>query len=105
MIQQRIEDNERQLEKLFDMYLSDDFLREMLQESKSRLEEALSNLCHEQVEISNHLQSTILSDEQIEDIEAFCAQVREGLENATFVQKRHIIDLLDVHGKLAIEND
>jgi len=30
---------------------------------------------------------------------------REGLEVATFEQKRQLIDLLDVRGKLAIEND
>jgi hypothetical protein len=44
-------------------------------------------------------------DDQIADIEAFCAQIRYGLEAATFEQKRHVIDLLDVRGTLAIEND
>jgi len=105
MIQQRIEESERQLQKLLDLYLNDDFPREVLQERKSRLEETISNLRHEQAELSHHLQATVLSDEQIEDIEAFCAQVREGLENATFEQKRQLIDMLDVRGKLAIEND
>jgi hypothetical protein len=47
----------------------------------------------------------VLSDDQIADIEIFCAQIWDGLENATFEQKRHIIDLLDVRGTLAIEND
>ena len=99
------EENERQWRKLLDLYLQNDFPREMLQERKSRLEEAITNLRHEQADISNHLQSNILSDGQIEDIETFCAQVREGLENATFDQKRQLIDMLDVRGKLSIEND
>jgi len=105
MIQQRIEENERQLHKLLDLYLNDDFPREMLQERKSSLEETIFNLRHEQAELSHHLQSSVLSDDQIEDIEIFCAQVREGQENATFEQKRQLIDMLDVRGKLAIEND
>ena len=45
------------------------------------------------------------SAEHIENIEAFCAQVRDGLGNATFGQKRQLIDMLDVRGKLAIAND
>jgi hypothetical protein len=52
-----------------------------------------------------HLQTTVLSDEQIEDIQAICAEVGSKLETATFEQKRQIIDMLDVRGTLAIENE
>ena len=38
-------------------------------------------------------------------MEAFCAEVRVGIDNATFEDKRRYFDLLDVHGKLAVEND
>jgi hypothetical protein len=65
----------------------------------------VNNLRREQAEISAHLQTKVLSDEQIADIEAFCAQIRHGLEVATFEQKRQVIDLLDVRGTLAIENE
>jgi hypothetical protein len=41
----------------------------------------------------------------MEDIESFCAQIQTGLESATFEQKRQLIDMLDVRGTLAIEND
>jgi site-specific DNA recombinase len=104
IIAKRIEETERQMEKLLDLYLSNGFPREMLQERKSRLEETLENLRREHTDISAHLQTKVLTDEQVADIEAFCAQVRQGLEYATFEQKRQIIDLLDVRGKLAIEN-
>ena len=105
IIERRITDNERQLEKLLDLYLSDGFPKEMLQERKSRLEEVLINLQREHADISSHLQTIVLSDEQIEDIEAFCSQLREGLDNANFEQKRQIIEMLDVRGKLSIENE
>jgi hypothetical protein len=87
------------------LYISDGFQKEMLKERKSRLEEVLKNLQREKADISSHLQTTVISDEQIEDIEAFCSQLREGLENATVEQKRQIIDMLDVRGKLSIENE
>jgi hypothetical protein len=45
-----------------------------------------------------------LSDEQIAEIESFCADVRDGLDNATFEDKRYYFDRLDVRGKLAVEN-
>jgi len=105
LIQGRIEDTIRQQAKLLDLYLSDNFPKEMLQERKARLEETLSNLRKEQADISSHLQTTVLSDDQIEDIKAFCDEIRDRLDNATFEQKRQLIDMLDVRGTLAIENE
>jgi site-specific DNA recombinase len=105
IIEKRIAETDKQLEKLLDLYLSDGFPKELLQERKGRLDETLANLLREQIDISAHLQTKVLSDEQIADIEAFCEQIRHGLEIATFEQKRQVIDLLDVRGTLAIEND
>jgi site-specific DNA recombinase len=105
IIAKRITETERQLEKLLDLYLSNGFPKEMLQERKSRLEETLANLHREQADISEHLQAKILSDEQILDIEDYCAQIRQRLECTTFEQKRQVIDMLDVRGTLAIENE
>ncbi|HUV92965.1 MAG TPA: hypothetical protein VMV80_07755, partial [Anaerolineales bacterium] len=42
---------------------------------------------------------------QIEKIEAFCTQIRDGLDEATFEEKRQILELFDVRGKLAIEKN
>ena len=44
------------------------------------------------------LEISALSNEQIAEIEAFCSEVREGLEYATFEDKQHYLELLDVHG-------
>ncbi|MFN8485284.1 MAG: hypothetical protein U0768_19780 [Anaerolineae bacterium] len=38
------------------------------------------------------------------EIEAFCAEVREGLDEATFEDKRRYFELLDLHAKLAVED-
>ena len=105
IIDKQIKETERQREKLLDLYLSDDFPREMLQERKCRLEETLSSLRREHGDISMHLHITVLSDQQIEDIQTICAEVGIQLENTTFEQKRQIIDMLDVRGTLAIEDE
>jgi hypothetical protein len=47
----------------------------------------------------------VLSLYQTADNEAFCAMIRQKLDDVSFAQKRHLIDLLDVRGKLAVEND
>lgn len=38
-------------------------------------------------------------------IERFLSEVREGIEHSTFKDQRKILDLQNVRGKLAIEND
>jgi hypothetical protein len=105
IINDRIEENERQLSKLLDLYLSNGFPAEMLQEKKSRLEQNISDLRTEQTGISSHLQTVTLSDEAMKNIEAFCSQIYTELECPSFEQKRQIMDILDVRGTLAIENE
>jgi hypothetical protein len=55
-----------------------------------------------QVELLAHLRSVDVSNEQMAEIEAFCADVREGLDNATFEDKRGSLDLPDVRGILMV---
>lgn len=64
-----------------------------------------TNPRNEYADLSLHLQSNVLTDDQIADIESFCSEISEGLENASFEQRWHVVDLLDVRGKLAIENE
>ncbi len=68
-------------------------------------EEGMAELERCRTDLLSHLRSVEFSDEQIAEIEAFCADVREGLDNATFEDKRRYLDLLDVRGILALEND
>jgi hypothetical protein len=85
--------------------MSTEFPKEMLAERKARLEQVLADLQKERADTASHLHTELVTDEQTAENEAFCAEVRDGLENATFEDKRKYIELLDVRGKLAIEND
>ncbi len=82
-----------------------EFSKELLLERKTRLEESTAELERTRAELLAHLRSVAASGEQIAEIEAFCADVREGLDNATFEDKRRYLDLPDVRGILALEND
>jgi len=93
------------LSRLLDLYVGDGFPLIMLREKKIRLEQNISDLHSEQADISSNLQTVILSDEQMEHIEVFCTQIQRKLESATFEQMCQLIDMLDVHGTLAIENE
>lgn len=55
--------------------------------------------------ITDFTVTIILSEENISIIESFSKNVRTGLDHATFEVKRKRIELLDVRGKLAIENE
>jgi hypothetical protein len=64
----------------------------------------VADLVQERAELSVHLQEVGITDEQITAIETFCAEVRDGLESATFEGKQRYFELLEVRGKLAVEN-
>ena len=53
----------------------------------------------------SHLGTITYSDQDLVIIEEFCAHIRENLDYATFEGKRRILELLDVRGTLAVEDD
>ncbi len=77
----------------------------MLIERKSRLEQMLTNLRKEEIDLSGHIHKVTITDDQADVIETFCAKIRGGLDQADFDARRQIIELLDVRGKIAFEND
>jgi site-specific DNA recombinase len=105
IIEARLADTQTQLDKLLDLYLNGDFPKEFLTERKARLEKDVADLTRERKELAAHLQAAIITDAQIAEIETYCAEVREGLDNATFEDKRRYFELLKVRGKLAVENE
>jgi hypothetical protein len=105
IIDNQISQTQTQLTRLVDLYVSGEFSKDLLLERKTRLEDTLTELERTKAEMNTHLKAAILSDSQIAEIEAFCAEVRAGLDNATFEDKRRYFDLLDVRGKLAFENN
>lgn len=105
LIESQIAENEAQLTKLLDLYLSGEFPREVLTERRTRLEETIDKLRKEHTEVSSYLEQLTLSDEQVEDIKAYCKSIRTLLDDATFEQKRQLLDKLDVRGTLAVEEN
>jgi site-specific DNA recombinase len=104
LLESRIAETQNQLSKLLDLYLEGDFTKEILNHRKTELENILSDMIRERTESASYLIPVNLSDENIEVIKSFCSEVRSGLDNATFEDKRRYMELLDVRCKLALEN-
>jgi hypothetical protein len=105
IIEKKIEDQDKQLAKLLDLYLAGEFPRELLTERKTRLEENLASLRKEHQELQDMIENVILSESQMEEIQKFCDGIRDRVDIASFEEKRQLLELLDVRGKLAVEND
>jgi len=105
LIQGQLDDLLRQQEKLVDLYLSGDFNKDVLLERKLRLETNIANLYKEKEQLNAHLSTINYSDQDLAIIDEFCKKIRDNLDQATFDGKRRVLELLDVHGTLAIENE
>jgi site-specific DNA recombinase len=105
LIESQLAETEKQENKFLDLYLSGDFPKEVLLERKNRLAKLTADLKKEQAELSIFLQQLTYSDVEIATIEDFCTKIRERLDTVTFEGKRRILEMLDVRGTLAIEND
>ncbi len=105
IIDQQLEDLKNQQKKLLDLILNGDFPKSLIDERKIKIDATSKKLIEERIELSSHLNQAMLDDIQISEIENFCAEIRGKLESASFESKRHLIEMFDVHGKLAVEND
>jgi hypothetical protein len=74
-------------------------------ERKLRLETNIANLYKENGQLDAHHSTINYSDQDLAIIDEFCKKIRDNLDQATFDGKRRVLELLDVHGTLAIEND
>lgn len=99
-------DNRQQLGRLLDLYLTGGFARDMLVERKSRLETVIGALERERANLVAHLEAETLTAEQIQALEEFASQVADGLESAdqSIDARRQILEILDTHATLAIED-
>ena len=105
LIKEQLDNTLQQQEKLLDLYLAGAFSKDILLERKQRLETTIANLRKEHEQLTAHLGSISYSDQDITIIEEFCAHIQENLDYASFEGKRRILEILDVHGTLAVEND
>jgi site-specific DNA recombinase len=100
-----IGENQEQLDRLLDLYLSGDFSKDVLLDRKNRLEMTIEGLENKYKELQNHLEANILTPKQTQTIHEFAERVRAGLEKAedNFETRRKVIDLLNTHGVLIRE--
>lgn len=104
-----LDDNQRQMERLLDLYLLEDFPKEVLLDRRQRLESTIEALEKERSNLRIHLEAQTLTAEQIQTIQEFAERMGKGLIAAdadeNFQSRRRIIEELNVQAILAIEGD
>jgi hypothetical protein len=95
-------DNQKELKRLLDLYLSGEFPKEMLLERKNRLEMTIGALERERGALVVQLENKTLTDEQVLTIQGFTARLREKLPLAehSFEARRGVIESLRTEGTL-----
>jgi site-specific DNA recombinase len=71
---------------------------------KAIIDRARSEMVEERERTAADLAVTVLTDEQIADFETFALEVQDGLEDASFADKRQYLQWLDFSGRFAWEN-
>jgi DNA-binding PucR family transcriptional regulator len=106
VVDRLLQNNQEQLERVLDLYISGKYSREILLEREMRLKKTVAALKQEQADLSAHLGVVTLTDEQIETVTEFAKRVGRGLEKADqdFAIRRSIIDVLNVQVVLVEEN-
>jgi len=101
-----LKDNQNQLTRLLDLYVTGDFPKDVLVDRKNRLEESIKALEKERANIISMLETRNLTPKQIKSIYGFAERVGKGLQRAETdpAYKREIIEALDVRVVFAIEN-
>jgi site-specific DNA recombinase len=108
IVDELLDEQRRQLERLLDLYLADDFSREVLIDRKQRLENTIEALEKERNNLRLHLEARILTAEQVRTIQEFAEKLGKGLTLAdaeeNFQSRRRIIEELNVQAILAMED-
>jgi hypothetical protein len=99
-------DHQQQLGRLLDLYLHGEFEREMLTDRRLRIEETINSLTLERERLAEQIEGTTLTDEQITTVEAFAAEVTQGIVKADsdFAVRRAVIEALGLRG-VCLEED
>ena len=91
---------------MLDLYLGGDFPKEMLTDRKKRLEMTINNLMSEKAKLVVHVETKMLTEDQIRSIKDFAGKIRDGLAIADddFATRRRIIEMLDIQVTLVVED-
>jgi site-specific DNA recombinase len=93
-LQQAISQLSRQQERLLDAYLAGALDLPLFERKRSDLEQRTSSVRTQLQELEVLAQQRIELRAIADSVEAFCAQVRTGLTNASFAQRRALVELL-----------
>jgi len=101
-----LEDNNSKLERLVDLYLENEFSKDVLLEKKVRLETNIRALEIDRAALMSQLQARVLSPDEIHDLYDFANRIAKGLNNieGDLTTKREIIETIDLMLTLAIED-
>ncbi|MBI3788747.1 MAG: recombinase family protein [Ignavibacteriales bacterium] len=101
-----LSNNQTQLERIIDLYLTGEFEKDLLVERKTRLENSIASLEKEREQIAAQIDAETLTPDQIRTIEEFAIEVHKSLGQIdnNFEAQSQLIDLLDVTGRLVKEN-
>lgn len=107
VINDLLAENRAALERLLDLYLAGDYSREQLLDRKVRLERTIAELDEERRECEAELLAHTLTDEQIQDIGAFAAEMALGLEEADedFETRRRLVEAVNLEAVLEWDGD
>ena len=89
---------------LIELFISQIYNIQILEQNKQQLEQELRDLNEEKSGLEEHLNIVVITDGQIVEIEAICAEINLGLDNATIEDKHRYFDLLEVRGTVALED-
>jgi site-specific DNA recombinase len=106
-IDQLLAENRDQLERLVDLYLSQEIDKGLLLGRKRRLEKTIGSLESERARQTAVLEKQVVTEMEVRDISEFAAKVRAGLANAngSFEAKREVLELLNVEAVCLAEDD
>jgi site-specific DNA recombinase len=99
--------NKDKQRKLLDLFLKDNFSRELLMERNEELEAAAAALNRERRAVVSEIEARVLTDKQVESLREFISMVFTKLVAADgdFGTRREIIQILGVRVILSVESD
>jgi hypothetical protein len=100
-----ISENRTKLERLIDLYMSGTYSLENVQGRKSELEKRISSLENQRAELSSSLEGETLTQDQVDDLQAFAKDIGDRVDNATHEEKLQLFYMLKVEGSLTLENE
>jgi len=106
VIENLLEDNRTQLDRLIDLYISGEFQKDVLSDRKARLETNIQALENERLSIEGQINREAMTPDQISDLYDFAKKIAKGIEIADkdLLVKRQIIDSIGLTVTLARED-